>query len=80
MSFTPKETRDADLKNLIDVRLFEVRPFDRSAIEDIERGIGGGDWRDLSYWSPHWHILGLAEDFEADDPDEQDGWVARRIR
>lgn len=38
------------------------------------------DWRDLTYWSPHFHILGLATDFEADDPDEQDGWVARRIR
>lgn len=38
------------------------------------------DWRWLTYWSPHWHILGLSEDFEADDPDEQDGWVARRIR
>jgi hypothetical protein len=46
----------------------------------VERGIGGGDWRDLSYWSPHWHILGLAEDFEADDPDKQEGWIARRIR
>jgi hypothetical protein len=46
----------------------------------IERGIGGGDWRDLSYWSPHWHILGLAEEFEADDPDAQEGWIARRIR
>lgn len=38
------------------------------------------DWRNLTYWSPHWHILGLSEEFEADDPDEQDGWVARRIR
>lgn len=37
-------------------------------------------WRSLTYWSPHWHILGLARDFEADDPDEQEGWVARRIR
>ena len=37
-------------------------------------------WRDLTYWSPHWHILGLSEDFEADDPDEQDGWIARRVR
>lgn len=37
-------------------------------------------WRDLTYWSPHWHVVGLSLDFEADDPDEQDGWVARRIR
>jgi hypothetical protein len=38
------------------------------------------NWRDLTYWSPHYHIIGLCRDFEADDPDEQDGWVARRIR
>lgn len=38
------------------------------------------DWRTLTYWSPHYHILGLSEDFEADDPEEQEGWVARRIR
>jgi len=37
-------------------------------------------WRSLTYWSPHWHIIGLSREFEADDPDEQDGWVARRIR
>lgn len=37
-------------------------------------------WRSLSYWSPHYHIIGLCREFEADDPDEQDGWVARRIR
>lgn len=47
----------------------------------LERGIGAGeDWRTLTYWSPHWHILGLSAAFEADDPDAQDGWVARRIR
>ena len=45
-----------------------------------ERGIGGGNWRDMTYWSPHWHILGLSRDFEEDDPDAQGGWVARRIR
>lgn len=38
------------------------------------------DWRSLTYWSPHWHILGVARDIEADDPDAQDGWVFRRIR
>lgn len=46
-----------------------------SFVRSHERG-----WRDLAHWSPHWHILGLSRDFEADDPDEQDGWVARRIR
>lgn len=38
------------------------------------------DWRELTYWSPHYHVLGVCEDFEEDDPDAQDGWVARRIR
>lgn len=38
------------------------------------------DWRSLCYWSPHYHVIGLCEDFEADDPEEQDGWVARRLR
>lgn len=38
------------------------------------------NWRDLSYWSPHWHVLGLCVDFEANDPDAQDGWVAENIR
>jgi len=37
-------------------------------------------WRSLTYWSPHYHILGLCREFEADDPDAQDGWVARRVR
>jgi len=54
--------------------------FVRQQSKRVERGIGGGDWRSLTYWSPHWHILGLAEEFEADDPDAQDGWVARRVR
>lgn len=55
--------------------------FVRGRERRMERGIGNGEtWRDLSYWSPHWHVLGLAEDFEADDPDEQEGWVARRVR
>jgi hypothetical protein len=37
-------------------------------------------WRELTYWSPHYHIIGLCREFEADDPSEQDGWVARRLR
>lgn len=55
--------------------------FIRRREERVEREIGSGEgWRELTYWSPHWHVLGLAEEFEEDDPDEQDGWVARRIR
>ncbi|KAA9404540.1 hypothetical protein EGO51_19280 [Haloarcula hispanica] len=36
-------------------------------------------WRQLTYWSPHYHVVGLCRDFDADDPDEQEGWVAHRI-
>lgn len=38
------------------------------------------DWRSLTYWSPHYHILGLCRDMGANHPEEQDGWVAERIR
>jgi hypothetical protein len=34
------------------------------------------DWRSQTYWSPHFHYLGLCEDFEADELDE---WVLRRL-
>lgn len=54
--------------------------FVRGRERRLSRTLVAKDWRGLTYWSPHWHILGLAEDFEADDPGEQDGWVARRIR
>jgi hypothetical protein len=37
------------------------------------------DWRVLTYWSPHYHILGLSADVGADHPDEQGGWVFRRL-
>lgn len=71
---------------------FRVREGPREAWQaekDAGRAEGGvwkwvreheEDWRDLTYWSPHYHVLGLCEDFEADDPDAQDGWVARRLR
>jgi hypothetical protein len=36
-------------------------------------------WRSLTYWSPHYHIIGLCRDFAVDAPEEQDGWVVRRI-
>jgi hypothetical protein len=55
--------------------------FVRSREKRVERDIGEGkNWRGLVYWSPHWHVLGLCEDFDEDTPDEQEGWVARRIR
>lgn len=37
------------------------------------------DWRTLTYWSPHWHIIGLCRDLAEDNPDAQDGWVVRRM-
>lgn len=36
-------------------------------------------WRAQTYWSPHYHILGLSADVGADHPDEQNGWVFRRL-
>jgi hypothetical protein len=38
------------------------------------------DWRTLVHFSPHFHIVGLAEDVAASDPDADDGWVFKRIR
>lgn len=52
----------------------------------LERGIWkwvrehDHDFRDLTYWSPHWHIIGICRDFESNEPDEQGGWVAQRVR
>lgn len=39
-------------------------------------------WRDQVYWSPHYHIIGLArfEDLGENSPDEDDGWVFERMR
>jgi len=34
-------------------------------------------WRQLTYWSPHYHIIGLCRDFETGECDN--GWIAHRI-
>jgi hypothetical protein len=34
------------------------------------------DWRSQTYWSPHFHYIGLCEDFDAEGFDE---WVLRRL-
>jgi hypothetical protein len=34
-------------------------------------------WRQLTYWSPHYHIIGLCRDFESGELES--GWVAHRI-
>lgn len=33
-------------------------------------------WRSLTYWSPHYHIIGLATEVE---PEESDEWVVSRL-
>lgn len=37
-------------------------------------------WRDYTYWSPHYHVIGLCRDLAEDKPEQQDGWTVRRIR
>jgi hypothetical protein len=36
------------------------------------------EWRDLVYWSPHYHVIGLAPEFEPDEADAE-GWVLERL-
>jgi hypothetical protein len=35
------------------------------------------DWRDQVYWSPHFHVLGLARDVEGRE--REDGWIVENI-
>jgi len=56
--------------------------FKREAPDDIGiwhwiMDVRPESWRELTYWSPHYHIIGLCRDFEAGDLDN--GWVAHRI-
>lgn len=37
------------------------------------------DWRKLTYWSPHFHVVGLSREFEPNDPDGDDGWIVERL-
>lgn len=37
------------------------------------------DWRTLTFWSPHYHIIGLAENVAESDPVADDGWIFKRI-
>lgn len=36
------------------------------------------EWRDLVYWSPHFHVIGVAPEFEPDAADA-DGWILERL-
>jgi hypothetical protein len=40
----------------------------------------GSRWRAAVYYSPHYHVVGLAEDVAASSPEADDGWVVSRIR
>jgi hypothetical protein len=50
--------------------------------EAVEGGIwqyvreNGRDWRSQVYWSPHFHVIGVAPEFE---PEEGDDWVVKRL-
>jgi hypothetical protein len=52
------------------------------AAEAVEGGIwkyvreNGRDWRSQTYWSPHFHVIGVAPEFE---PEEGDDWVVKRL-
>lgn len=37
------------------------------------------DWRTLTYWSPHFHVLGVGAEVGESDPAGDDGWVFSRI-
>lgn len=37
------------------------------------------DWRNLTYWSPHFHIIGVGNEIGESDPDGDDGWVFSRL-
>jgi hypothetical protein len=58
---------------------------ERFRAEDPEGGIWSWvreqaeDWRDLTYWSPHYHIIGLARDVEADEGRDGDVWRFQRL-
>jgi hypothetical protein len=37
-------------------------------------------WRCYTYWSPHYHVIGLCRDLAENKPEQQDGWNCVRIR
>lgn len=37
-------------------------------------------WRDLTYWSPHYHIIGLSRDVKPSNPDADDGWILKNMK
>jgi hypothetical protein len=54
--------------------------------KDLDKGIWRwiredlpGSWRSYTYWSPHYHIIGLCRDLAENKPGEQDGWQCVRI-
>ena len=54
--------------------------------KDIDGGIWNwivdelpGSWRDYTYWSPHYHIIGLCRELDENKPSEQGGWNVVRL-
>lgn len=37
-------------------------------------------WRSQTYWSPHFHVVGLSEDVVPSDPDGDDGWIVKNVK
>jgi len=37
------------------------------------------DWRSLTYWSPHFHIIGVGNEIGESDPENDGGWVFSRL-
>lgn len=37
-------------------------------------------WRSYTYWSPHYHVIGLCRDLAENKPAQQNGWAAVRLR
>lgn len=37
------------------------------------------DWRSLTYWSPHFHVLGVGAEVGESDPEADGGWVFSRL-
>jgi hypothetical protein len=59
---------------------------DRYRRNDVEGGVWRWiqedlpkSWRDYTYWSPHYHIIGLCRDLSENKPAQQNGWNLVRL-
>ena len=37
------------------------------------------DWRSLTHWSPHFHIIGVGNEIGESDPEGDEGWIFSRL-